>query len=228
MRRKITFFLMLFVFVVYGNTYAALIIDEDFSSKSNGATYGAISNFKDDFDSSIPVVGGKIESVGGNNMVNIQGVSPAYDAKSAIQINTAGYILDYIKFDFFMQYDSSTQGLLEMPTSFKAELYLLDGGKRITPEDNGIITLFSYNYENDSNYSLSNMATYTADVHSLNNEFTDSMLLVFSMNYPDWQDNYDSKAYVDNIEVGAHTVPEPSLWSILVIGFFFLKRLIKK
>lgn len=244
------------VIIISTNAYGAVILDEDFSSYSEGATYGAIPGFKNDFQTLIPIAGGKIESVNGNKMVMLQGSYPKLDTKFAVAFNTSGYILDYIKFDFFMQYDPLVQQSLDWPTTLTAEIYRLDStGKLITPESIGKINLLYFQYTGiitddlditpnpssfaspfNSNYSLSNMASYTADVSGLNGSVTSSMLLVFSMVYPDFYDPYNPETnlytttgYIDNIEIGGHNpVPEPSMWGILVFGVMFLKRLIRK
>ncbi len=244
----ITFLVLLLLFVKGAN--GAVVLYEDFEDLNTGDTYGDLSSIYDLGNNKINIGGGKIVQHGGNKLVRIQGSYPDLTADMGIEIDIKNYFIDKIEFDFYFDYSETTQASLFTPTTIQADLYLLNGGKLVDQ-----VYLFNLNYTglqsgsmdvtpDPSNYptpfntsfSLTNLASYLADVSSFNPGFHafDSAYLVLSAVYwsegdgLDMDDPYESSVYLDNITVEATAIPEPAVCASFIFGLVFFRRIIKR
>lgn len=247
--------------LVASNGFCIVVYNNDFDGTSgtvytDGETFGAVDTIKDLSDIPIPITGGTIMETNGNQLVKLQGVAQNLTADFAVSVDIQEYIISEISFDFFLNYNPATQANLFSPTTMTADLYLLQNSQLVKQ-----IYLFNFTYTGptdnstevdsnvdsfltpfDANYSLGNLAHFTADLTSHDDiiPLYDEAFLVFSLTYyeegfelPE-NDPYETKAYVDNITVTGSQyapIPEPAslvLMLIAVIGRRIAKKRLSK
>ncbi|MEW6535009.1 MAG: hypothetical protein AB1454_05240 [Candidatus Auribacterota bacterium] len=248
-RLKALSLLMLCGLFFASNGLCIVVYNNDFDG-TNGTTYaageifGAVDTIKDLSDVPIPVDGGIIMESNGNQLVKLQGVAQNLTADFAVSVDIQEYIINEIAFDFFVSYNPATQANLFSPTTMTVDLYLLQNSQLVKQ-----IYLFNFTFSGmtedstdvpsnpesflepfDMNYSLGNLAHYTADLTSHEDDIMlyDEAFLVFTLNY--WEEGfelpenepYETTAFVDNITITGSEfapIPEPASLVLLLIGF---------
>lgn len=218
---------------------------QDFEGYSDGDDFGVLTGLKNASNTVIGFSGGTVETVAGNNMLKLQGSFPNISAECGIMIDLNTMLLQSISFDFYFNYLTASQDALEIPTTFTAEVLRVGPGNKVshtpfyllnfnyTGKQTDLMDVSSspnsYNDPYNTSYSKQNRSSYTADLSGLSQmiaESGDSIALVFSILYPDWNDNYDTDVFVDNIEVSA--VPEPSVIAFFLFGGLLTMRIYHK
>ncbi|MCB1194623.1 PEP-CTERM sorting domain-containing protein [bacterium] len=246
--KKLCFVLTLLLGLVQSSYGTTVIYDETFDGITGGnpdytvgQTFGQVTTIKNLFGDTIPISGGSIVEHSGNKMVQLAGTNPDLSVDLGIQIDLSNHHLNSISLDFFFDFNQTTQNALDVPTSLTGELFLLEAGKltqslfvlnfNFTGLQSGLIDVTNNSLSNNDPYSLSNFATYTAELSIAESFYVDtfdSVYLIVSVLYPDFADPYDSSVYADNFVINATPVPEPGILALFLTGMLFLKKRGKK
>jgi len=244
------FILFIFVPVAHSSILMSVNFDETTALGDPlypvDSVYGNVTGLKNLFGTTVPVDGGTIVDVNGNKMVKIQGQNPYIATEFGIHVDTHNVMLDEISFNFFFDSVESTQNSLTIPSVLTVELFLIGsddelidtkyllyftkdgvetGGMDIAPDPS------SYPSPYNDNFSLSNLAAYTAHLGSLASYIFDnskSIYLVPTMIYPDRDDPYDTIAYFDDFVARGQIIPEPAVCLFFVLGLFILPRKLRR
>lgn len=250
---------LIIVLFLATNSFCVVIFDEDFESLTEGTTYGVITTIYDLSNNNIPILGGKVVEYSGNKLVELDGNYPAFTADMGIQLDIATLTdINEIKFDFYFDYNTDTQTALFAPTTLQVDLYLMDNGIMDTLELTSQKKLLNFNFNGiqdglmditpnppsypspfNAHFSITNLAEYLADITTLNPGLWgfDGAFLIFTVWYPaegeglSDGDPYETKAYIDNIEISTAPIPEPLSFITLLTGIMtsiFLKAFRRK
>ena len=189
--------------------------------------------------------GGTIVDFNGNKMLKLAGAFPELDTAAGILINLNNNFLKEITFTFYFEYLTSSQDALEVPTTFQVELLSVGQGNKVTTTPLRLLYLdyhgvqedimdvspdpSTYNSPLNTQYSVVNRATYTVDLTAMSTAIAsagNSVVLVLSVLYPDFDDMYDTAVYIDDLT--ANPVPEPSVIAFCFFGGILTLRVIRK
>ncbi|MDX9703853.1 MAG: hypothetical protein RBU23_12550 [Candidatus Auribacterota bacterium] len=221
--------------------------DFEDTSFNHGDSFGNLSGLKNSANQNISFTGGTIYNTGSDKMLKLEGSFPDFESSAAIMVNLNNYFLQSITFNFYFEYITASQEALEIPTILTAEILLVGQGNKVfhnpiyllnfnyTGIQEGLMDVTpdpsSYDSPFNTSYSTQNKASFTADLSSLSQFISNagsSIALVVSVLYPDLEDEYDAKVYIDDITVTGVPIPEPSAVAFCFFGGLLLIRIVRK
>ncbi len=219
--------------------------DFDDGTYQDGDTFGNLSGLKNANNMGMYFAGGTVVDLSGNKMLKLAGSFPDLDTAAGILIDLNNNFLQQISFTFYFEYITATQDPLITPTTVQAELLSVGQGNKVTSTPLYLLNLnyngiqqdlmdvssdpSGYNDPLNSQYSVVNRASYTVDLAAMSEAIANagnSIALVLSVLYPDFDDQYDASIYIDDLNVTA--VPEPSVIAFCFFGGLLTLRIAKK